>query len=453
MAILPIDGKRYGTPEMLAIFDEQQKINYQLQIEGAVAISQASLNIIPKGAGRAILSASKSGKITASRVKQIESVTDHDTAALVQALSERCPKQARPWVHYGLTSNDLVDTSNSLQMRDSLDIIEPKMSTLAQTLASMALKHAKLPAVGRTHGQHASIMSFGLKFANWAEEMAKHMQRVKQMRPRTLVCKTLGVVGTGSIMGANSILVQKLAAKKLGLEPICVATQVVPRERYAEFVFSLALVGTTLDKMAVEIRNLQRTEIGEVAEYFARGQMGSSAVPVKRNPTKSERVSSLARILRSQVQLSLENIPLWHERDLSNSANERFLIPMTIILCDEMLHTMIRVFKNLKVNSKRIQENLYVTKGQIFAEFVLEALIKKGMPRMDAYRDVQRVAFEAAESKSEYLDALKRDKKISSKLTSGDLDSIFDPQKHLGASSRIIGSVVKSTLHAAGKKI
>ena len=445
MAILPIDGKRYGTPEMLKIFDEQKKIDYQLQIEGAVAISQASLKIIPKKSGQAILSASKSGKITAARVKQIEAVTDHDTAALVQALSERCPKQARPWVHYGLTSNDLVDTSNSLQMRDALDIIEPRIKTLARTLASKAIKYEKLPAVGRTHGQHASIISFGLKFANWAEEMGKHIERIKQMRKRVLVCKTLGVVGTGSLMGANSIPVQKLAAKRLGLEPIRVATQIVPRERYAEFVFSLALVGTTLDKMAVEIRNLQRTEIGEVAEYFARGQMGSSAVPVKRNPTKSERISSLARILRSQVGLSLENIPLWHERDLSNSANERFLIPMSIIICDQMLHTMNQVFKNLKVNEKRIQDNLYITKGQIFAEFVLEALIKKGMPRMDAYRDVQRVAFEAAKSGGEYLDALKMDKKISSKLTHKELDSVFDPRKHLGASSRIISSVNKST--------
>ena len=209
MAILPIDGKRYGTPEMLKIFDEQKKIDYQLQIEGAVAISQASLKIIPKKSGQAILSASKSGKITAARVKQIEAVTDHDTAALVQALSERCPKQARPWVHYGLTSNDLVDTSNSLQMRDALDIIEPRIKTLARTLASKAIKYEKLPAVGRTHGQHASIISFGLKFANWAEEMGKHIERIQQMRKRVLVCKTLGVVGTGSLMGANSIPVQK----------------------------------------------------------------------------------------------------------------------------------------------------------------------------------------------------------------------------------------------------
>ena len=268
MAILPIDGKRYGTPEMLKIFDEQKKIDYQLQIEGAVAISQASLKIIPKKSGQAILSASKSGKITAARVKQIEAVTDHDTAALVQALSERCPKQARPWVHYGLTSNDLVDTSNSLQMRDALDIIEPRIKTLARTLASKAIKYEKLPAVGRTHGQHASIISFGLKFANWAEEMGKHIERIQQMRKRVLVCKTLGVVGTGSLMGANSIPVQKLAAKRLGLEPIRVATQIVPRERYAEFVFALALVGTTLDKMARIFCNLADFSSLQITNFY-----------------------------------------------------------------------------------------------------------------------------------------------------------------------------------------
>ncbi|MDI1495700.1 MAG: adenylosuccinate lyase [Cenarchaeum symbiont of Oopsacas minuta] len=453
MAILPIDGKRYGTPEMLAIFAEQKKIDYQLQIEGAVAISQAHLNIIPKVAGRAILSASRSGKITIARVKKIESKTDHDTAALVQALSEHCSKLARPWIHYGLTSNDLVDTSNSLQMRDALNIIEPKMKALARSLASMAVKYAKLPAVGRTHGQHASIIAFGLKFANWAEETVINLERINQMRSRTLICKTLGVVGTGSLMGDNSIAVQKLTAKRLGLKPAHVATQVVPRERYAEFVFSLALAGTTLDKMAVEIRNLQRTEIGEVAEYFAKGQMGSSAVPVKRNPIKSERVSSLARVLRSQVGISLENISLWHERDLTNSANERFLIPTVIILYDEMLHTMLRILKGLKVNTKRIRENLYITKGQIFAEFVLEALIKKGIPRIDAYRDVQRVAFKAVESRTNYLDALKADKAISSNLTSRELDVIFDPEKRLGASNRIVRNVVASTMRAIGKKI
>ena len=444
MAILPIDSGRYGTKEMMEIFSEQKKINYQLEIEGAAAISQSEIRIIPKTVGKKILKAATSGKITAKRIKQLEAKSDHDTAALVESLSEKCTKDARPWIHYGLTSNDLVDTSNSMQMRDALDIIEPKVAKMANILAQKAVRHRKVPAVGRTHGQHASIISFGLKFANWAAEMAKHVERIEEIKKRILICKTLGVVGTGSLMGAKSLEVQKRVAKRLKLYPAEVTTQVVPRERYAEYVFELALIGATLEKIAIEIRNLQRTEIGEVAEQFKKGQMGSSAVPVKRNPIKSERVSSLSKMVRSQVSIAFENISLWHERDLSNSANERFVIPTVSILVDEMLETMTRIVSNLLVNEKRIVENLYITKGQIFAEFVLEALIKKGVPRFVAYRDVQRVAFEAKDKEMQYIDAIKNDKSFSSKLTDKEIDSIFSPEKHLGASPAIINNVKKS---------
>ena len=453
MAILPIDSGRYGTPEMMEIFSEQKKVDYQLQIEGAAAISQSEIGLIPKTAGKKIHQAANSGKITVKRIKQLEAKSDHDTAALVESLSEKCPKDVRPWIHYGLTSNDLVDTSNSMQMRDSLKIIEPKVAKLAMVLAQKAVKHSKVPAVGRTHGQHASIISFGLKFANWAAEMSKHVERIEEIKKRILICKTLGVVGTGSLMGAKSVEVQKRVAKRLGLYPAEVTTQVIPRERYAEYVFELALIGVTLEKIAIEIRNLQRTEIAEVAEQFKKGQMGSSAVPVKRNPIKSERVSSLSKLLRSQVGVSFENIPLWHERDLSNSANERFILPTASILVDEMIETMTRIISNLLVNEKRIVENLYITKGQIFAEFVLEALIKKGIPRFVAYRDVQRVAFEAKDKDMQYIDAIKADKAFSNHLTEKEIDSIFSPQKHLGASSIIISNVSKSVAKTCKKVI
>ena len=453
LAILPIDSGRYGTKEMMEIFSEQKKVDYQLEIEGAAAISQSEIKIIPKTVGRKIFKAATSGKITAKRIKQLEAKSDHDTAALVESLSKKCTKDARPWIHYGLTSNDLVDTSNSMQMRDALEIIEPKVAKMANILAQKAVKHGKVPAVGRTHGQHASIISFGLKFANWAAEMAKHVERIEEIKKRILICKTLGVVGTGSLMGAKSLDVQKRVAKRLKLYPAEVTTQVVPRERYAEYVFELALIGATLEKIAVEIRNLQRTEIGEVAEQFKKGQMGSSAVPVKRNPIKSERVSSLSKMIRSQVSIAFENIPLWHERDLSNSANERFVIPTVSILVDEMLETMTRIVANLLVNEKRIVENLYMTKGQIFAEFVLEALIKKGVPRFVAYRDVQRVAFEAKDKEMQYIDAIKNDKSFSSKLTDKEIDSIFSPEKHLGASPAIISNVKKSVQKTVKKFI
>lgn len=441
MPILPIDAGRYGTDAMKQVFDDQKKISYQLEIEAAVAQSQSEIGMIPKSAAQNIAQMARSGKITTKRVKQLEAKSDHDTAALVEALSEICKSSAKPWIHYGLTSNDLVDTSNSLQMRDTIRIIEPKIARLAIILAELAVKYKEMPAVGRTHGQHASIISFGLKFANPALEMAKHIERIEEVKKRILICKTLGVVGTGSLMGAKALEVQKRVARKLALFPADVTTQVVPRERYAEYVFALALIGSTLEKLAVEIRNLQRTEIGEVAEPFKKGQMGSSAVPVKRNPVKSERVTSLSKLLRSQISVTFENIPLWHERDLSNSANERFILPTSAILLDEMLEAMTKILKELYVNEERIKKNLEFTQGQIFAEFVLEALIKKGVPRFEAYRDIQRVAFAALESGIDFRDAVKDDNSISSHLTAEEIDSVFVPENHLGASDQIIKNV------------
>jgi len=443
LSILPIDTGRYGTKEMLDLFREQKKIDYQLEIEAAAALSQSEIGLITKSVAKDIAKVAKSGKITAKRIKQLEAKSDHDTAALVESLAEKCKKESRPWIHYGLTSNDLVDTSNSMQMRDAINIIQPKVLKLSILLAKNALKYKNIPAVGRTHGQHASIISFGLKFANWAAEMSTHLERLDEIKKRILICKTLGVVGTGSLMGKNAIRVQERVAKKLSLYPAKVTTQIIPRERYAEYIFQLSLLGATLEKIAIEIRNLQRTEIKEMSEHFKKGQMGSSAVPTKRNPIKSERISSLSKLLRSQINISFENIPLWHERDLSNSANERFILPMSSILLDEMIETMLKVIGNLQVNTKRVKENLHMTKGQIFAEFVLEALIKKGIPRFKAYRDVQRVAFDAHKKGIDYIDAIKNDKIISSSLSDSEIKSIFVPEKHLGASSTIINNVYK----------
>ena len=397
MVILPIDSGRYGSKEIKKIFEEQKRLDFILEFEAATALPQSSIGIIPPYASEEINIQAKSGKITLSRVKELESTTDHDMAAVVNALSEQCSPDTKPWVHFGLTSNDIIDTTTSMQLRDALLIIEPKIKELARILSEKSVKYKNQPAVGRTHGQHASIIPFGLKFAVWAIEMIKHLERIKEGKKRFLICKTLGVVGTGSLMGNKALEVQQIVASLLNLYPIDAATQVIPRERLAEVQFLIALIGTSLDKIAIEIRNLQRTEIDEVAESFKSGQMGSSAVPVKKNPIKSERVSSLAKLLRSLLNVSMENISLWHERDLTNSANERFTIPMGTILLDEMLTTMIKVVKDLSINIEKISSNLNITKGQIYAEFVLESLVKKGIPRIEAYRDIQRVAFEAKE--------------------------------------------------------
>jgi adenylosuccinate lyase len=443
MPILPIDSGRYGSREIREIFEEKKRLDYQLEFEAAVAMAQAKVNIIPSDACDEIVKETKSGKIRVDRIKELETVSDHDTAALVEALSEQCSDRTKPWIHYGLTSNDVVDTATSMQVRDALNIIEPKIFRLATILVNRAIEFRTQPAVGRTHGQHSSIVSFGLKFAIWAVELAKHIERIEEGKKRFLLCKTLGVVGTGSSMGERALEVQKEVANYLDLYAVDAATQIIPRERYAEIQFLIALTGSTLDKIAVEIRNLQRTEIGEVAEPFRKGQMGSSAVPVKRNPIKSERVSSLARILRSAVDVAMENIPLWHERDLSNSANERFIIPMSMIILDEMLNLMINVISKLAVNIEKITSNLDMTNGQIYAEFVLEALIKKGIPRLEAYRNIQRIAFSSHDNKQHFHEAIKKDSSMYHILSPGDLKSIFDAKNHLSASSKIIDNVAR----------
>lgn len=448
MPILPIDSGRYGSIEMRQIFEDERRLKYQLDFEAAVAQAQAQIGLIPMAAAKEVGKGARSGKITLDRVRELEAVSEHDTAAMVEALSEQVSAKAKPWIHYGLTSNDVVDTSTCMQMRDAFSIIESKVAKLALVLTSRAVEFKVVPAVGRTHGQHASIISFGLKFAVWAAEMAKHVERIAEGRKRFLLCKTLGVVGTGSLMGDRALEVQKVVGQNLGLYPVDAATQVVPRERFAEMQFCIALIGSTLDKIAIEVRNLQRTEIGEVAEPFRKGQMGSSAVPVKRNPIKSERVSSLAKMLRALVSVAMENVALWHERDLSNSANERFTLPMAAILLDEMLNAMTKVVSELKVNREKISSNIEMTKGQIYAEFVLEALVKKGIARFEAYRDIQRVAFAALESGEHFFNAVSKDRGISKRISKKELIAIFEAKNHLSASGKIIDNVAKMVRNA-----
>lgn len=443
MPILPIDSGRYGSKEMKEIFDEYKKLEYELKYEAEVAKAQAEINLIPKEAAVEIAEIVKLNKVSLNRVKELEKVSDHDTAAIVEAISEQCSDKTKPWIHYGLTSNDVVDTSTSMQMKDAFKIIESKIETLIRELLNKAIENQSLPAVGRTHGQHASIISFGLKFAIWSNEMLDHLKRIEEGEKRFLLCKTLGVVGTGSVMGEKALQVQKIVSEKLSLSPTEASTQVIPRERYAEMIFIIGLIGSTLDKIAIEIRNLQRTEISEVQESFKKGQMGSSAVPVKKNPIKSERISSFAKILKSNVSIALENISLWHERDLSNSANERFIIPTSTILIDDMITTMIKIISGLFIEKEKILKNIEITNGQIFAEFVLQLLISKGISRIEAYKNIQRIAFKATEQREHFLKSLSKDDFIIRNITLDELNSIFNPQYQLSASSQIINNIVK----------
>lgn len=440
MPVLPIDSGRYGSKEMREIFEESSRLKYILAVEAAVAEAQAELGIIPADAGKEIASKANLNYVTLEKCKEVEKKIGHEPANVVEVLVEVCEEYAKPWVHYGLTSNDLLDTATSLQIKDAMRIVKDKMRELTMLLADMALRYADLPAVGRTHGQHASIISFGLKFAVWTSEMLRHFDRLKQLLERVLVCKTLGAVGTGSVMGEKALEVQKLVAEKLALKPIDAATQIVPRELHAEVVFFAAILASTLDKIATEIRNLQRTEIGEIEEPFRPGQVGSSAVPVKRNPIKSEKVSSIARLLRPLVQVALDNIPLWHERDLTNSANERFIIPMSLILLDEALSTMTEVMKGLKVNEESLKLNIQKTGGRIFSEFILDLMLKKGFPRITAYRIVQKASERTDVS---FIDAIIQVPEVVCRLSREEIESVIRPGACLGASKLIINRIAE----------
>lgn len=443
MPILPIDSGRYGSEEMKRIFEESSRLSYILMVEGAVAESQAELGIIPREAGDEISRKANINYVKLEKCKELERISGHEPANIVEALVEVCEDEAKPWVHFGLTSNDLLDTATSLQIKEALRIIRKRMIDFTKLLAKKAEKYRDLPAVGRTHGQHASIIPFGLKFAVWASEFLRHIERLDQLKNRILLCKTLGVVGTGSLMGKKALEVERRVAEKLGLNPIYATTQVVPREGMAELLFFLALVSSTLDRIAIEIRNLQRTELKEVEEPFGKMQIGSSAVPVKRNPVKSERTSSLAKLLRGFVGIGLENINLWHERDLSNSANERFTIPASLILMEDMLRAMYNVIEGLVVMEDDIKRNLELTKGQVFSEFVLGTLIRKGLSRMVAYRLLQDVAFRALRNGSDYKKEIMNDEKLSKYLNREEIDEIFDPKKCFSAAPLIIDSVLK----------
>ena len=444
MAILPIDSERYGSKNMRRIFDEVNRLEYQLRVEGAVAQAQGAHGIIPKSAALEIKKKATTQYVRIKDWKEEEAKVKHETAALVEVLSKACTQGTKPWIHYSLTSNDVLDTSTSLQMQDAIDIIEGYILTLLKVLKQKAKKYRSLPAVGRTHGQHASVMSFGLKFASWLAEFARHYTRVKEIKGRVLVCKTLGVVGTGSVMGTKALSVQKSVSKLPGLTPVSGATQIVPRDLYAEVIFLAALIGSSLDKIAVELRNLQRTEIGEVEEPFEKGQIGSSAVPSKRNPAGCERVSSLARLLRAFPEIELGNIPLWHERDLSNSANERFVIPMTFILLDEMLTSMIHILRNLEVNVEAIQDNLNRSGGKIFSEFVLDSLIRKGVARSKAHTILREVTWASVDKKVPFEVSLRKSKSIKTFLKDSEIRVLLDPKKCLGASTLIIDEIVHS---------
>jgi len=415
---------RYTLPEMGAVWAEEAKFARWLKIELEVCGVFARRGRIPRADYARI---KRKAGFSLARIDAHEAKLHHDVLAFLAAVADKVGPAAR-YIHMGLTSYDVVDTGLSFAMRDSTFILEKKLAALIARLRQLAIAHRNTVMVGRTHGVHAEPITLGLKFAVHYAEALRNMERLRRARETVSVGKMSGAVGNYAHL-SPSIEVEVL--KGLGLKPAPISTQVLQRDRHAEYLVTLAITGGSLEKLATEVRNLQRTEILEVEEAFQKGQRGSSAMPHKRNPILSERICGLARLLRGYAMTGLENMPLWHERDLTNSSAERIAIPDATILLDYMLHLAIRVLGGLKVDRKRMKENLERTGGLIYSQRVLLALVKAGMTRETAYKVVQKHAMEAWAGGRSFRDLLGRDPEVSSLLAGSNLDGCFDVKYYL----------------------
>jgi adenylosuccinate lyase len=428
---------------MRRIFDEESKLQKWLDVEAAVAEARAAVGDVPKEAAEEIARNANTKTVTLSRTKEIEKETHHDLMSMVMALSESCKGEGKKYVHYGLTSMDVEDTTTGLQFKEAFGIIQKELDDLEMILASMVRKYRGLIMVARTHGRHAGVITFGLKLAVWLSEIKRQKKRLKQVRERAEVGKILGIVGTGAGLGKNALKIQDKALASLGLKPAGLVTQVIQRDIHAEVVSYLALLGSSLDKFATEIRNLQRSEISEALEPFERKkQVGSSALPSKRNPELSERISSLAKLLRGLSLPALENVPLWHERDLSNSANERFLFPMSFILTDEMLRLEMRVLKGLEVMPRSMERNLELSQGAVLAERIVNLLVEKGVARQEAHDRVRKIALKSIDTQVPFVKILGEDAFVSKKLKPKEIKEALDYEGYLGSTAQLINKAL-----------
>lgn len=441
MPVCPIDTGRYGSSEMRKVFDEENKLQMMLKVEAALAEALAEVGEIPPEAASTIRSKASSSIVTVEKVKEREKVTKHDVAAMVDVLSEECGEYGE-YVHWGITSNDITDTAMALQFKDALKIIGDRLIVLIETLCKKSEEYAELVMPGRTHGQHAIPITLGFKFAVYAAEIARNYERMLQLSKRILVGKISGAVGTMAALGPKAFLIEEKTMRKLGLEPVEIATQVVCRDRLAELICWTALLGSSLDRLAVEIRNLQRTEIMEVAEGFSEEQRGSSTMPQKQNPISSEKVSGLAKVLRGLVIPALENIPLWHERDLSNSSSERFTVPLCMIILDEMLMTMQDVLTNLRVYPENMTRNLDLTRGRIMSEAVMMKLARKGMGRKKAYELMRELSKKSFMENKSLLEVLRENHEVTEYISSEELEGIFEPKNYLGKQRELISRAI-----------
>ena len=415
---------RYTRKRMSRIWNPEKKFTTWLKIELLVCKALAEMGVIPS---QALENIEKKARFSLERIEEIEVVVKHDVIAFLTCVGENLGPDSR-YLHLGLTSSDILDTCFALQLKEASEIILAEIDLLLRNLRSKAFKHKNTVMVGRSHGIHAEPVTFGLKMALWYEEMRRNRERLLTAQETISYGKISGAVGTYAHLSPG---VEEYVCQRLGLKADPISTQIVQRDRHAAFFTTLAVIASSIEKFAVEIRHLQRTEVLEVEEYFAPGQKGSSAMPHKRNPILSENLTGLARLIRSNALASLENVPLWHERDISHSSVERVIAPDTTILLDFMIHRFAGIIEKLIVYPERMKANLRKSRGLIFSESVLLLLTRKGISREKAYRIVQRDAMEVWEGNRSFKDVLLNDPEVLTYLTPGEIKEAFDLDHHL----------------------
>ncbi|MGB5962884.1 MAG: adenylosuccinate lyase [Coleofasciculaceae cyanobacterium] len=417
--------ERYTLPEMGELWTETYKLKTWLQVEIAVCEAQAELGEIPQAAVEEI---KEKANFDPKRVLEIEAEVRHDMIAFLTNVNEYVGDSGR-YIHLGLTSSDVLDTALALQMVASLDIILEHVEQLSQAIRYQAQQHRDTIMIGRSHGIHAEPITFGFKLAGWLAEVCRNRDRLVRLRQQIAVGKISGAVGTYANIDPQ---VEAIACQKLGLQPDTASTQVISRDIHADFVQQLALLGATIERFAVEIRNLQKTDVLEVEEFFSKGQKGSSAMPHKRNPIRSERLTGMARILRGNAVAALENVALWHERDISHSSVERVILPDTCILTHFMLVEITDLVKNLLVYPENMKRNMNLYGGVVFSQRVMLTLVEKGMNREEAYSIVQSCAHEAwNQPNGNFQELIAKDTRVTKQLTPQEVEQCFDPRHHL----------------------
>jgi adenylosuccinate lyase len=415
---------RYSRPEMARLWSDENRYATWLEVEVACTSVLAARGVVPEAALAAIKARAR---FDVARIEEIERDVQHDVIAFVSCVAENVGPEGR-WIHYGLTSSDVVDTALAILMRDACDLVRTELVDLMEAVRERAFRHRRVAMIGRTHGVHAEPMTFGLKMALWYAELQRHRTRLERARKTIAVGKLSGAVGTFSHLPP---VVEEEVCARLGLEPAPVSSQILQRDRHAEVVTTLALLAASLEKFATEVRALQRTEVREVEEPFGQQQKGSSAMPHKRNPVGSEQVSGLARLARANALAALENVVLWHERDISHSSVERVIIPDTFLVLDHMLHRFSHIVRGMTVDEARMRRNLELGRGLVFSGQLLLELTARGMRREDAYRVVQGHAMEAWRSEGDFRQRIRDDPEIRKVIEEAEIDEVFRLDRYL----------------------